>query len=247
MWRDAILPVCAVLALTGCSGVVPYSNDGSADAPASRGFLAGLLPKNVSLGSGQMNPGPDRRAQLAGGDVVVSTPAGYCIDRSVLRAGPTDGFALLASCRILSAGALGSAVAPGIMTVSVGPMESGLTLPTPEELGAQVDAQVLRSRLSSTFTLVHLERGGARVLDGGDDRHWRGAMVLNDHLIGLALYAPQDSALAGPAGADLLQDLVAAMQRDSRKAVVTAPSATAAANTTTTEPLRRFWSRLTAP
>ena len=53
--------------------------------------------------------------------------------------------------------------------------------------------------------IARLSDGGEAVLDGGDPRYWRGAFVQNGHLVGLALYAPDGSALTGRQGADMLR------------------------------------------
>ncbi len=64
------------------------------------------------------------------------------------------------------------------------------------------------------LTAVHLAGGGAEVLDDGDPKYWRGAFVQGGRMVGLALYAPLGSPLAGDGGAAMLRavrDRIAAL------------------------------------
>jgi hypothetical protein len=57
-------------------------------------------------------------------------------------------------------------------------------------------------------SIVHVGAGGQEGIPGGDPAYWRGAMVINGHLTGLALYAPQGSRVArGQAGETLIIEL----------------------------------------
>jgi hypothetical protein len=54
----------------------------------------------------RMDDAPTTNALLAGGEIQLAGPPGYCIDAESLRTGRTGGFALLASCAALGANAL---------------------------------------------------------------------------------------------------------------------------------------------
>lgn len=193
MLRAAAL--AAMLPLAGCMG----SNAGglsflaSGDTPATSDAL--------------------RKVAMYDGEVVVRGPAGYCIDKRTLRRSRNGGFALLASCESLS-GLRGHGVEPLVMTMSVLPDAPGATRPTASEIAATMTpAQVIAAHETTDATLVHFASGGDDGLEGGDARHWRGGMLVNGHLILLALYAREGSPMAGKDGRALLTDLARSVRR----------------------------------
>ncbi|WP_350130408.1 hypothetical protein [Roseovarius sp.] len=199
--------LAAVVPLAGCMG----------GEPGALGFLAS--------GSEPATRDALRKVQMYDGDVVVRGPAGYCIDRRTLRRDRDGGFVLLASCESLS-GLRGHGVEPVLMTISVMPDAPGATRPTPGEIAAlMAPAKVIAAHETTDVTLVHFASGGDGVLDGGDARHWRGGMLLNGHLIALALYAREGSPMAGKDGRALLTDLARSIRRASPSRPV-APAAT---------------------
>jgi len=156
-----------------------------------------------------------RKASLLGGNVVVRGPDGYCVDRRSLRRSDTSGFALLASCEALS-GVRGQPVEPVLMTVSVQPGDAETARPSAVEIAAlMAPAQVLATHEDADLALVHFASGGDGALPGGDARHWRGGMVVNGHLVGLALYAREGGAMAGGDGRGLLTELARSIRRAS--------------------------------
>lgn len=199
--------LAAVLPLAGCLG----------GEPGALGFLAS--------GSEPATRDALRKVSMYEGDVIVRGPAGYCIDRRTLRRGRDGGFVLLASCESLS-GLRGHGVEPLLMTITLLPDAPGATRPTPSEMAAlMAPAEVIAAHETTDVTLVHFASGGDGVLDGGDARHWRGGMLLNGHLIGLALYARKGSPMAGKDGRALLTDLARSIRRASPARPV-APAAT---------------------
>ncbi|MEL7256025.1 MAG: hypothetical protein AAGL23_17750 [Pseudomonadota bacterium] len=176
-----------------------------------RGALALMLMVSLSgcLGSG-FGAGEDvqrdvlRTTTLYEGDVVVVGPPGYCIDKKSMRKRKTQGFVILASCEALS-GVRGQEVEPVIMTLTVLPGEAGAVRPSSDEVAASMpDLQVIDQRDLNELSLVHFASGGNAAFQGKDPRHWRGALAINGHLIGLALYARKGSPAAGEAGQNLL-------------------------------------------
>jgi len=90
-------------------------------------------------------------------------------------------------------------VQPGLLTRD---------LPSAAELAAALaPAKAIAHVNGDGLTLVQLDRGGDSGLPTGDPRHWRGAMLINGYLVGLALYAPKGSALAGRGGQRLILQL----------------------------------------
>lgn len=157
-----------------------------------------------------------RKVALYDGEVVLRAPEGYCIDRPSMRQDGRAGFVLVASCETLS-GLRGQAVVePVLITVSVLPEVPANGRPTPAEMARDLaPAEVLTSLDAGGLTLVRLSAGGDRILPGGDPRHWRGSMVVNGYLIGLALYAREGSPMAGREGRDLLTGMARRIRRAS--------------------------------
>ncbi len=158
----------------------------------------------LSGGDGAPAPVPAlRRAALTQGDVVVLPPAGYCVDGDSIRDGASGGaFALIAACQSLTGRLGGVAAEPAILTVSISNRKRGeLDQPGADDLArATGGARVLERINGDGLTLVHLATGGDAKVPGGDPRHWRGVMVVNARVVGLALYGPKGSTVAGQAG-----------------------------------------------
>lgn len=189
----------AVLPLAGCfgpdSGALSFLASGSEQDVVARDVL--------------------RKVALYDGDVVVRGPSGYCIDRKTMRRDRRGGFVLLASCEALS-GVRGQGVEPVVMTISVLPDTQGVSRPSAADIAAlMAPAKVLEAHEAKDVTLVHFATGGEGILPDGDARHWRGGMVLNGHLIGLALYSGKGGPMAGKDGRGLLTDLARTIRRSS--------------------------------
>ena len=193
----------AVLALSGCLG---EGTEGAFGFLSDRAAGTGTAPAEAARSA----PGKDlpKRVDLAGGKVVVAPPRGYCVDPRSLRKGLTGGFALIASCNSLTGDYSGADVEPVLMTVQVQPGLLTRDLPGADDMAtAMAPARALRKVDGDGLTLVQLDRGGDKELPAGDPRHWRGAMLINGYLVGLALYAPKGSALAGSNGQRLILQL----------------------------------------
>jgi len=190
-------------ALSGCLATTNSEGFGFfADRAAQPGMSGQQLRRQAPL-TGQMET-----AELARGRVVVQVPRGYCIDRGSLRRGLTGGFALIAACNSLTGDVSGADVEPVVMTVQIQPGFVKRELPSADELAdAMEPAKALRRINGDGLTLVQLDSGGDKGLPSGDPRHWRGALVINGYLVGLALYAPNGSAMAGDDGQTLIHSL----------------------------------------
>ncbi|HKK97612.1 MAG TPA: dihydroxy-acid dehydratase [Marivita sp.] len=204
--------------LTGCDAV---------EGGAALSFLDAGQDTNPALIS----------APLAGGDITVSGPEGYCIDATTLRSTNSGGFAALASCRILSGGEAGPIVEPGLLTVTVSRATGDA--PTPAVLASALNTDLLREAELSSVNAGQMATGGESAFDGSDARHWRGAFVLGNRLIGLALYAPEGSPLVGAQGAAFLNTVSSRIRASSR-----AGEARADAPQSMTDPATRRLSRL---
>jgi len=185
------------------------------------------LPFAAEFGSVAENPGRSRMAQvpLSGGQVVLSVPDGYCIDRQSLRRLGPNGFALVARCDTVGVRGFFGAHDLAVMTVTTVPQKAGRAEPTPRAVAASAGAtKVLDQRSRNGLALVRLD-GGAQTPDGVSPVHWRGAFTLNGHLVGIALYAPEGSSALKGGGAALITDLAERTRKSSM------PPATATAGT----------------
>ncbi|WP_207768696.1 hypothetical protein [Pelagivirga sediminicola] len=167
---------------------------------------AGLAP-----GGDGKPPKPVQRIAFYGGDVIVAGPPGYCVDpKSVQRRGGS-GFALMASCGHLGTATAGD-VPAAVITVSVLPRDARARMPSAREIaGPWVNVGVAQQVDGDGIALIQVERGGDSLLPAGDPRHWRGAMLINGHLIGLAIYGDAGAKVSGDAGKALLLDTAKAM------------------------------------
>lgn len=143
-------------------------------------------------------------AALAGGRVVVVPPQGYCIELDSLQARDSGGFALLASCESLSGFVSGYNVEPAVITVTAVERKSDGREPDAVEIAAALGVPKVRRQLHGDGLTVVQVSDDTPVSEGGDPKHWRGIMVLNGQMVGLALYGARGSELSGTKGLNLL-------------------------------------------
>jgi hypothetical protein len=187
MRYSQILFALILVGVTACGAIQPE------DGPDARGFLAAATPvKSHPL---------VKRHSFAGGDVIVVAPEDYCIDPDTVK---SRGFAVVASCDILSNGSSGTFVEPVLMTVTVGPNGSGMALPKAQDLAQALQARLLSERRQEGLMLVQLEQRNDTVLEDMASSHWRGVFSHGNRMIGLALYAPSSSDALGDAPEALL-------------------------------------------
>lgn len=148
-------------------------------------------------------------AQFADGDVVLVAPSGYCIDQTMLRQEGSEGFALLPRCNLMHGSSWFGRNRAAIITATIGKAASNGAPRTADIARTAEGAKLVYYDDKGVLPLVrlhwpnHSTAGGA----GASPEHWRGAFVLNDHLVLLALYAPKGSDLLGQAGADVLTEM----------------------------------------
>jgi hypothetical protein len=147
---------------------------------------------------------PPREVVVARGAIAVSAPPGYCVDPAALRDAEDGSFVLMASCASLDPRAEGPAALPAILTVTVSAADPELEPPRAAELAQATPVPAIATVQRGALALAHFAEGGDSILPGGDPRHWRGATGAGGRVIGLALYAPEGSPLAGEAGGQLV-------------------------------------------
>ncbi|SHL37650.1 hypothetical protein SAMN05443432_101296 [Roseovarius litoreus] len=206
------------------------------DGPAARRMVRRAFVLGVCLSLAGCVIAPQTRSQsdvlqqvaLYDGEVVVSGPPGYCIDGAHIRRGASGAFVPMASCESLT-GTPGVPVQAALMTVSVLPRTGApAQRPTAQEIAASMaPIEALDVIDGPDLSMVRFAMGGGQLLPGGDPRYWRGGMVINGHLLGLSVYGPAGSSLAGTDGRRLLSDLAQALQAGSPDLVLVSASESA--------------------
>ncbi|MGR3802733.1 hypothetical protein [Marinibacterium profundimaris] len=155
---------------------------------------------------------------LGDGRVALTAPTGFCIDPTTIDASGRDGFAMLALCSRLSpqtAFATLSGQSPAVMTVTTTPWTRGDTPITARTIADAYPDNAVAEARSGAVPMVRA--AGVPPLPGLDEIHWRGAFVVNDQLVVLGLFAPEDSRALGSTGANLLGQLARRTNAASRR------------------------------
>lgn len=149
------------------------------------------------------------QAVLAGGDVVLRPSGGYCVDADSLSAPPQQGdesggnFVLVASCESLSGYPLPQRAEPGVISVSLsGPQVAGL--PDAAALAGSLGAELVDAAPDA----ILLRAGPGAEAGQRPALFWRALFVVNARVVGVALYGPENSPLAGVAGRRVVMRLI---------------------------------------
>lgn len=179
--------------------------------------FAFVLSGCLSVGPAENGPRDtvQHRAALAGGEVIVAAPQGYCVQKSSLKARKSGGFALVAACDQLTGFVSGYQVDPVVMTVSALPRIGNAPEPSASEVAKALgDRQVLRRLHGDGLTVVQVVDPEVPSVES-DPRHWRGIMVINGYIVGLALYGAKDSPATGEKGLTQLMWLAERIREES--------------------------------
>lgn len=213
---------------------------GKAVAAALSGALltaCSSAPQGLSFAARDAGMAPQQGGQVmsfANGEVLLAAPESYCFDRRSSTAEDGGGFALIAHCSRLEGRGWFGARKAAVLTASIGPAKQDALAPQANDIAAMFPgARLLESREDQLLPLVRLEFPEA-VAKGASPVHWRGAFVLDRHLVALALYAPDGSRALGSHGAALLNEvthrtLEASTLPDLEEAQAAPPPAAAAA------------------
>ena len=164
---------------------------------------------------------PMKSMALVGGDVTVTTPAGYCLDGAASR--PRAGFAVIAPCSTLGTGDAAPAVF-GLATVQVGPADSGSVAgaePAWRDLlnsdagaallsavGRNDTVTVLGSQVQSNAVKVHFTDSAPPPMAGLQAEEWRAFLDLNGRHVTVAVRGPARAPLQDGSGAWLLDTVI---------------------------------------
>lgn len=179
---------------------------------------------------------PSRSVSLAQGEIIATSPNGYCVDAVSSR--PASDFAILAPCATLG-GPQDVPKVVGVATVQVGPADSGdaavdelalrdflITDAGASLLSQGGDAdgvEILSSQAFESQVMIHFSDQGPPPLAGLQNEEWRAFTNINGRLVtigvrGLAIAPLQD----GP-GATLLKLILAGVQAAALEPTETPP------------------------
>lgn len=164
------------------------------------------LFQSGGVASGQRkSPDMVQNIAIAGGDLSLSAPGGYCIDPKHTRTSARQGVVLLSRCDMLGHAGAPRYNPPALLVVTYGAADDSLTAPTPALL-EKTAAPAKKVRTAGSKPALALFEDSAPPRPGLSKRFWRGAVVQNDRLLTVSLYAPQDSAALGSEGAELVSE-----------------------------------------
>lgn len=175
--------------------------------------------------------GASRAIIVAGGEVTVAGPSGYCIDRSVSRDGAEGAFVLLGTCAAISRSrAVAQPARPAVLTASVLP-GAPLSAPMAESFeglaaffrSAPGRAALSRSGKSETVTVdeattagevLYLRLRDVSAAEGPavEPEYWRAILALKGRIVTLSALSLQDRPLSAEEKRQILEDFVAQMQ-----------------------------------
>lgn len=178
-------PLFAAICLIGLTGCVP-------------GQVASLLPSGTQTDTVALS-----RVRMAGGEVLLAAPRGFCIDKASVK----PRFALMARCDFLGAAHAAGAAPLGLIAVSVIPLARTATLPTPEQTARASGLTGVSEPVQGDDALIFRAEGPAP-LEGLGQSHWRGTARVDGHVLGVALYGPEQGAATSTEGRDIVVDLI---------------------------------------
>ncbi|MCB2135671.1 MAG: hypothetical protein KDE08_06955 [Rhodobacteraceae bacterium] len=168
---------------------------------------------------------------VAGGEVTVAGPPGYCVDRAASRETTGGAFVLFGSCASLtgSAGA-GPAGGPAILTASVLPGETDATALTTQftatarffrsppgraalSRSGRADDVVVADILSVGDVLyIRLKDTALAAGKPVEPDYWRAVLVVRGHMVSLSVLGPRGKPLTDGAKRRVLDAFVARMR-----------------------------------
>ena len=174
--------------------------------------LAACIP---AIGPSSNSPKQVRTHALASGDILVRAPARFCVD-TASRA--SSNFVLMTNCDVLAGIPKTPPANRAILTVSLGERiaepQNGL------ELGTLMGDGAVQSSRVPGLIIQKANASGTPRLEGAAAQYWRAAMKVQDRIVTLALYGPQDGTLVGSKGKPILEDLARGIQANTQSGEV---------------------------
>ena len=178
-------------------------------------------------GFGLGAPRGDSRIAVAGGEVVVAGPRGYCVDKSATRDAADSAFVLMASCASVTQ----SERAPtprvaGVLVASVAAPDGGAPVTeSMEAFGAFFNSDAGRAALSQTgqaetvevletstaegVFFVHARDSSDGLAEDVRDEYWRALFDVKGRLVSASVFGTEAQPFSTDAGRALLAQFVA--------------------------------------
>jgi len=197
--------------------------------------LIGVL--TISACTPMIDP-PSRSVALAQGEVIATSPAGYCIDD--IGSHPERDFAILAPCVTLGADTAAPSLV-GFATVQVGPADSGsvaadelalrdylITEDGARLLSQTGDAEavdILSSQAFNSQVMIHFTDAGPPPMAGLQGEEWRAFTNINGRLVTIGVRGLAVAPLQEGPGATLLKLVLAGVRAAATEEEAIAPDA----------------------
>ncbi len=196
-------------------------------------FLAGC---GVQLGGAE--PPAPAVTRVAGGQIQVAGPRGYCVDRSATRNSAQGGFVVMARCDALGGGAARPQL-PALLTVSVARRDgaAGQDLPQPALMEAFADTsegraifsrngdpksiKITETRIKDDVFLMQARDLGANKT-GFSPEYWRAIFNVRGFLVSARVNAFSSQPISKDRGFETLNALAARIKADNAVSVGTA-------------------------
>lgn len=179
--------------------------------------VTGCIPATISS--------PSRSVSLAQGDIIATSPEGYCIDDVASQ--PANDFAIFAPCATLGSPDPIPRVI-GFATVQIGPADSGAILEDELALrdylitdeGAALLSQegeaervdILSTQAFNDQVMVHFTDTGAPPFAGLQNEEWRAFTAIGGRLVTIGVRGLGAAPLADGPGATLLKRMLAGVK-----------------------------------
>ena len=202
-----------------------------------RAFVALIGVLTISACTPMIDP-PSRSIALAQGEVIATSPAGYCVDD--IGSHPERDFAILAPCVTLGADTATPSLI-GFATVQVGPADSGsvaadelalrdylITEDGARLLSQTGDAEavdILSSQAFNSQVMIHFTDAGPPPMAGLQGEEWRAFTNINGRLVTIGVRGLAVAPLQEGPGATLLKLVLAGVRAAATAEEAIAPDA----------------------
>lgn len=166
--------------------------------------IASLLLAGCELttGSTEQVSAWTKSHRLGDGDVIVTAPSNFCVDRS---ARPTGSFVLMVNCDVLTDTARTSPNSRGILTVSTSERVQDPTQVI--DLASSLGEDSIQSSRVPGLVIRRMTDQSIARLPGAASDHWRGLLQLNNRIVSFAAYGPEGGSVLGSSGRRILENL----------------------------------------
>ncbi|MEP2919814.1 MAG: hypothetical protein ABJP06_03735 [Sulfitobacter sp.] len=174
---------------------------GACDGPleTSSGFLSALSPAQDAA----LPPVPLTQASMMRGQIALVPPGGYCIDPESL----TQSFALMGRCDSLGAATGGSGAPVGVLTVSIARNAKDTPLPDAAQIAEAANVTTPQDTRKTSDSII-FKTAGTPPGPELSSLHWRAVAMIDNFIIGAALFGPEGQRAVSSEGASVLAQML---------------------------------------